>query len=121
MIQTEYRYTTAGDPAPTTVAPDGPLMEKVIDDERVNINHIVVPPGGSVPTHVSNSWVHQIVVRGTLSLSLEDEAFADHTTGAIVAVPFNKKMVIENRGTEMLEFFVVKAPNPRQMPATKAI
>lgn len=111
MIQTEYRFTNTAD------APTRPLIEKVIDDERVVINHIVVPPGAAVPTHVSNSWVHQIVVRGTLSLSLEDEAFADHPTGAIVAVPFNKKMVIENRGTETLEFFVVKAPNPASMPS----
>ena len=42
-------------------------------------------------------------------------------TGTIVAVPFNQKMIIRNRGEETLEFFVVKAPNPRDMPATKAV
>lgn len=97
------------------------LMEKVVDDERVNINHIAVKPGHAVPTHVSNSWVHQIIVRGTLSLSLEDGPFYDHPAGSIVAVPFNQKMVIENHGTDMLEFFVVKAPNPRDMPPVKKI
>ena len=97
------------------------LMEKIVDDERVNINHIVVEPGHAVPTHVSNSWVHQIVVRGTLSLSLEDEPFNHHPAGSIVAVPFNQKMVIQNQGAERLEFFVVKAPNPRDMPAVKEI
>lgn len=96
-------------------------MEKVIDDERVNINHIIVPPGESVRTHVSNSFVHQIIVRGILSLSLEDGPFSDHPAGSIVAVPFNMKMAIENRGAETLEFFVVKAPNPRDMPPVKAI
>lgn len=111
MHETQFGYTRS----------DDKMMEKVIDDERVNINHIVVPPGEAVPTHVSNSYVHQIVVRGTLSLSLEDEPFNDHPTGSIVAVPFNLKMKIENHGDETLEFFVVKAPNPRDMPATKAI
>jgi oxalate decarboxylase/phosphoglucose isomerase-like protein (cupin superfamily) len=56
-----------------------------------------------------------------LSLSLEDEPFNHHPQGTIVAVPFNQKMVIQNQGTETLEFFVVKAPNPRDMPATKKI
>lgn len=96
-------------------------MEKIIDDERVNINHIVVPSGEAVKTHVSNSFVHQIIVRGTLSLSLEDGPFADYPAGSIVALPFNLKMAIENHGTETLEFFVVKAPNPRDMPQVKAI
>ena len=111
MIEELFSYTQT----------DDKTMEKIIDDERVNINHIVVPPGERVPVHVSNSWVHQIVVRGILSLSLEDEPFHDHPVGSIVAVPFDRKMDIRNRSTEVLEFFVLKAPNPRDMPATKAI
>jgi len=80
-----------------------------------------VPLGQAVPTHVSNSHVHQIIVRGVLSLRLEDGEFHDHPAGTIVGVPFNKKMVIQNNGDETLEFFVVKAPNPRDMPKTKEI
>jgi quercetin dioxygenase-like cupin family protein len=100
---------------------DAQTMEKIVDDERVNINHIVVEPGKSVVTHVSNSYVHQIVLRGTLSLSLEDGAFNHYPAGTIIAVPFNQKMSIQNQGTETLEFFVVKAPNPRDMPQVKKI
>ncbi len=47
------------------------IMEKIIDDEHVNINHT--------------------------------------------------KIDIRNEGSETLEFFVVKAPNPRSMPATKKV
>ena len=97
------------------------LMEKIVDDERVAINHIVLGPGDSVPTHVSNSFVHQIVVRGTLSLGLEGRFFHEYPAGSIIAVPFDRKMAIENRGLETLEFFVIKAPNPREMPAVKKI
>jgi len=111
MIETEYTFT------PTEKL----AMEKIVDDSNVNINHIVVPPGEAVPTHVSNSHVHQIIVRGVLSLRLEDGEFHDHPAGTIVGVPFNKKMVIQNNGDETLEFFVVKAPNPRDMPKTKEI
>ena len=97
------------------------VMEKIIDDEPVNINHIILAPGEAAPVHVSNSHVHQIIVRGTLSLSLEDGTFNHYPAGTIVAVPFNLKMAIQNQGTDTLEFFVVKAPNPRTMPPTKAI
>jgi quercetin dioxygenase-like cupin family protein len=111
MIEKLYAYTKT----------DSFTMEKIVDDERVNINHIVLAPGEAAPTHVSNSHIHQIIVRGTLSLSLEDGAFNNYPTGSMVAVPFNQKMVIQNQGKETLEFFVVKAPNPRDMPATKAL
>jgi quercetin dioxygenase-like cupin family protein len=102
-------------------AANSKLMEKIIDDERVAINHIVLGPGEAVPVHASNSFVHQIVVRGTLSLNLEDRGFKDYPAGTIVAVPFDRKMAIENRGSGTLEFFVVKSPNPRQMPPAKKV
>ncbi len=105
----------------TFKASESKLVEKIVDDERVNINHIILNPGDAVSVHVSNSFVHQIVVRGVLSLSLEDGPFRDHPAGSIIAVPFNVKMAIENHGTRTLEFFVIKAPNPRSMPAVKAI
>ncbi|MBN1520175.1 MAG: cupin domain-containing protein [Spirochaetales bacterium] len=111
MIERRYEFSLL----------DTQAMEKVVDDERVNINHIVVEPGKIVPVHVSNSHIHQIVVRGTLSLSLEDGPFNEHPAGSIVSVPFNQKMAIENHGADVLEFFVVKAPNPRDMPPTKAL
>lgn len=116
MIEKPYPYRPA-----SPEEPEHTLMEKVIDDDRILINHIVVPPHEAVPRHVSNSWVHQIVVRGTLTLSLEDDPPRDHPAGTIVAVPFNTTMEITNRGTELLEFIVAKAPNPRDMPATKTI
>lgn len=111
MIERLYQYART----------EAQTMEKIVDDERVNINHIVVEPGKAVPTHASNSYVHQIIVRGTLSLSLEDGPFNQYGPGSIVAVPFNQKMVIQNQGKETLEFFVVKAPNPRDMPPAKAL
>lgn len=100
---------------------DGRTIEKIVDDVNVNINHIILPPGEAVPVHVSNSHVHQIVVRGALSLSLEDGPSRRYAEGSIVAVPFNVKMSIRNEGEETLEFFVVKAPNPRSMPPAKNI
>lgn len=111
MIESVYKYTLT----------ENQTMEKIVDDERVNINHIVVEPGKAVPIHVSNSYVHQIIIKGILSLSLEDGPFNEYSAGTMVAVPFDTKMNIQNRHEETLEFFVVKAPNPRDMPQTKSI
>jgi quercetin dioxygenase-like cupin family protein len=111
MIERLYAYTRS----------DAFTMEKIVDDERVNINHIVVAPGEAVPIHASNSFVHQIIIHGSLSLSLEDGEFRHYSAGSIVAIPFNQKMAIQNQGADTLEFFVVKAPNPRDMPPTKAV
>ncbi len=111
MIEKAYKFTHT----------DDFISEKLVDDEHVNINHIVVAPGGSVPVHVANSNVYQIVVRGTISLRLEEEPVAHYPTGSIVAIPFNTKMDIRNEGSDTLEFFVVKAPNPRSMPLTKKV
>ncbi len=111
MIEKLYAYTRTNEKT----------VEQIVDDEFVGINHIVLAPGEFVKTHVSNSNVRQIVVRGTLSLSLEDQPFNHHPAGSIVAVPFNLKMAIQNQGAETLEFFVVKTPNPRDMPPAKAI
>lgn len=111
MIETVYHYERT----------ENFVMAKVVDDEHVNINHIVVQPGGAVPVHVANSNVYQIVVRGTLSLSLEDGEPHLYTVGDIISVPFNTKMAIRNGGADTLEFFVVKTPNPRDMPATKKV
>lgn len=111
MLEKTYRFART----------DSKTIEKVVDDERVNINHIVLAPGEAVPVHVSNSYVHQIVVRGELSLSLEDGTVERHQAGTIVSVPFNLKMAIRNEGSDILEFFVVKAPNPRDMPPVKSI
>jgi len=111
MIEKVYQFTDT----------DDFIMEKIIDDEHVNINHIVVAPGGSVPVHAANSHVYQIIVRGKISLRLEDEPVVRYPVGSIVEIPFNTKMDIRNEGSETLEFFVVKAPNPHSMPATKKV
>jgi quercetin dioxygenase-like cupin family protein len=111
MIEKQFQYSVT----------EAKTMEKVIDEETVMVNHIVVPAGDSVHTHISNSNIFQIIVRGTLSLSLEDGPFADYPKGTIVSVPFNQKMSIQNHGQDTLEFFVVKAPNPKNMPPVKAI
>jgi len=53
-----------------------------------------------------------IIVRGTLTLKLEDQSSGDYLGGQIINIPYNTKMSIMNNHDGTLEFFVVKAPNP---------
>jgi quercetin dioxygenase-like cupin family protein len=94
---------------------DEKLIEKIVDDDNLAINHIVLTKGTGVPEHFSNSNVYLIIVRGTMTISLSDGEPREYTKGHIVNVPFNVKMNIKNLKDETMEFFVVKAPNPKDM------
>jgi quercetin dioxygenase-like cupin family protein len=88
-------------------------IEKLIDDDNLLLNHMILPKNTGLPEHYSNSNVYLIVVRGTLSLQLEDHELQHYENGHIVNVPYNTKMNINNYKDDILEFFVVKAPNPK--------
>lgn len=94
------------------------LIEKIIDDENVAINHIVLAQGDRVPEHFSNSNVYLIIVRGTMWLKLDEQETRLYPAGTIVNVPYQIKMNISNQGPEVLEFFVVKSPSPRHFSSS---
>jgi quercetin dioxygenase-like cupin family protein len=89
------------------------IIERIIDDDNVNINHMVLPKGNALPEHFSNSNVYMIVSRGNITLRLDEQQEHIYPSGSIIAIPYNTKMNISNRNDEILEFFVVKAPSPR--------
>ena len=93
------------------------VVEKVIDDEHAAINHMVLRKEEFLPEHFSNSNVYMIVVRGTLSLQLGDQELHKYPAGNIVAIPYNIKMNVSNQDEPTLEFFVVKAPSPKNYKA----
>lgn len=103
MLATLYSYATG----------DEKCIEKILDDDVVNINHIVLPKGEHVPNHRANSYVHMIIVRGTLTLQLGEEQKHHHERGTIVHVPYDTLMQVRNEHDEVVEFFVVKTPSPR--------
>jgi quercetin dioxygenase-like cupin family protein len=88
-------------------------IEMVIDDENAVINHMVLPQGTEVPEHYTNSNVYLIIVNGTMTILLNDKTGVEYLHGHILNIPYHTKMNIQNRNEELLEFFVVKAPNPK--------
>jgi len=103
MLEKKYVYSVT----------DSKVVERIVDDENIHLNHMVLTKGTSLPEHYSNSNVYMIIVRGTMTLQLGDQEPHRYRKGDIVNIPYNTKMNVSNQDEEVLEFFVVKAPNPK--------
>lgn len=102
-MEKAYRFNQSGDK----------LIEKILDDDAVMINHMVLNQSEALPQHDSNSNVYMIVVRGTVTLQLAENPAKSYEHGSIINIPGGVKMNVSNAHEEQLEFFVVKAPSPR--------
>ena len=106
MIEKSYDYTLS----------NIKTIERILEDEHAGINHMILPQSESLPEHFSNSNVYMIVIRGVVTLQLNDQTKATYPAGKIITIPFRTKMNVRNESEEDLEIFVVKAPSPRNMP-----
>jgi quercetin dioxygenase-like cupin family protein len=104
MVEKLYNYTLESGEK---------LIERIISDENADINHVVLPCGDALPEHYSNSHVYLIVVKGAITLELNDEESHYYRAGSIVNIPYKTKMNVSNKHSKVLEFFIVKAPSPK--------
>ncbi|HHW92416.1 MAG TPA: hypothetical protein GX735_06980 [Firmicutes bacterium] len=105
MIEKKFSFTLT----------DRKHIERILEDDNVAINHMVLPQGEGLPEHYSNSNVYMIVLRGHITLQLNDEEANSHPAGSILNIPYQTKMNVYNNHEEIAEIFVVKAPSPRKM------
>lgn len=103
MLEKVYLFSTE----------DTKNIEKLIDDEPLLINHMVLTKGTGLPEHYSNSNVYMIIIRGKMTLKLDEQEAHQYTGGQIINIPYHSKMNVNNFDDDILEFFVVKSPNPR--------
>lgn len=89
------------------------VVEKVIQDENIHYIHMVFNKDEGLPEHFSNSNVYMTVVRGILSIGLDEEEVHVYEKGSVLKIPFNIKMNVRNSHEEVLELIVVKAPAPK--------
>jgi len=92
---------------------DEKAIEKVVFDENINYIHMVFNQGEGLPEHFSNSNVYMTVIRGTLSIGLNEQETHEYGTGTLLKIPFNTKMNVKNLSSGTLELIVVKAPAPK--------
>ena len=103
MLENIFKFATG----------DEKLIEKIVEDDPVLINHMILPKGEGLPEHNSNSNVYMIIIKGNMTLKLNDQEPHGYTTGQIINIPYKTKMNVNNFDDPVLEFFVVKAPNPK--------
>ena len=102
MIEKLYKYSTKDEKA----------VEKIIMDENINYIHMVFNKSEGLPEHYSNSNVYMTVLRGILSIGLDDQDIHEYAKGDILQIPFNTKMKVNNFHEDVLELIVVKSPAP---------
>jgi quercetin dioxygenase-like cupin family protein len=103
MIEQIYNMTYSNDR----------LIEKVIQDENIHYNHMVLKKDEGLPEHFSNSVVYMTVLKGILSIALDEQDVNRYEAYSILKIPFNTKMNVKNLDEEVLELIVIKAPAPQ--------
>ena len=103
MIEKEYKLSRTNEKA----------IEKVLFDENLHYLHMVFNKGECLPEHLSNSNVYMTVIRGKLSIGLDEQEIHEYEAGTLLKIPFQTKMDVKNMHDETLELIVVKAPAPK--------
>lgn len=103
MIEKVYKYSTS----------DKMAVEKLIMDDNVNYLHMVFNKDEGLPEHYSNSNVYMNVIRGKLTIGLNDQDEHQYSKGSLLEIPYNTKMNVKNCDNDVLELIVVKAPAPQ--------
>lgn len=93
---------------------DQKTVEKIIFDENLNYLHMIFNQDEGLPEHYSNSNVYMTVLRGKLSIQLDEQENHEYEAGTILKIPFQTKMNVRNLHPDTLELIVVKAPAPKQ-------
>ncbi|MBK5261122.1 MAG: cupin domain-containing protein [Peptostreptococcaceae bacterium] len=103
MVEQEFKMTVSNEKT----------IEKVIGDENLHYLHMVFNEGEGTPEHYSNAPVYMTVIRGKLSIQLNDQEIHEYNSGSVLKIPFNTKMNARNLHKDTLELLVIKAPAPK--------
>lgn len=87
-------------------------IEKIISDENVHFNHMILNKNEGLPEHLSNSNVYMTVIRGVLCIDLNENGMHEYPVGTVLKIPKGIKMNVKNLHDNTLELTVVKAPAP---------
>jgi quercetin dioxygenase-like cupin family protein len=89
------------------------VVEKVVMDENVHYIHMIFGQNEGLPLHNANSNVYMTVVRGNLTIALDEQDAHRYAGGTLLVIPFGTRMNVGNRDEDTLELIVVKAPAPK--------
>ena len=66
---------------------DQEIFENVFKDEKLLMNHVIVPPGKVFPKHPTDAIVYILIVRGELSLAVENSEPETFKVGQLANIP----------------------------------
>ncbi len=89
------------------------VVEKVIQDDNVHYIHMIFNKDEGLPEHFSNSNVYMTVLRGTLSITLDDQETHEYPACSLLKIPMGIRINVIKLGEENQELIVVKAPAPK--------
>lgn len=69
--------------------------------------------GEGLPGHYSNSNLYMTVLKGSLSITLDEQDTHVYPAGSLLKIPFHVKMNVRNEYEAQLELIVIKAPAVR--------
>ncbi len=101
----------------TLAKSDQRTVEKVVQDDNLDYIHMLFNKDEGLPVHYSNSNIYMTVLKGILSITLDEQEMAVYPGGTLLKIPYHVKMHVRNQQDEMLELIVVKAPAPKNYPA----
>ena len=84
------------------------ISENIFKDEKLLMNHVVVPQGKVFAKHPTDATVYALIVRGELSVTIEENPTKAYKAGQLVNIPKGADTELGNKGNEPLELFVVK-------------
>jgi len=91
-------------------------VEKVVQDDNLDYIHMILPQREGLPIHYSNSNVYMTVLKGVLSISLDEQPMHKYQAGTMLTIPYRTRMNVRNEDEPMLELLVIKAPAPKHYP-----
>lgn len=84
------------------------IFENIFKLDQVLLNHAVIEPGQIFPKHPTDAAVYAIIVRGVLSIAIEDGAAENYQEGQVVHIPKGVASELGNRSEALVELFVIK-------------
>ena len=91
-------------------------VEKVVQDDNLDYIHMVFTQGEGLPSHYSNSNVYMTVLKGVLSITLDEQPVHKYEAGTLLIIPYHVKMNVRNEDEDLVELLVIKAPAPKHYP-----
>ena len=88
------------------------LTERLIDENNLHYIHLVFPPGEGLAEHRANAHLYMTVLRGTVTLQLDDQPDHEYGPGSLLSIPYRTLMNVNNKGTDVLELINIKIFSP---------